>query len=185
MKNYFLNLLDEQISFQFTGRINVISKNDSLLLGTILFSNGELIYAKFCNYLGINALIQTLLAEVEHNNLTYAIEPELIDNISRNIGEELGKNSTCSSTIIDFLSKHLYEIEEDLKKRPPMDQRLAITKDFIWNGEKITPSEFDLLCIISDFGLIKDIYDNSPFISYETTQILLSLKNKNALYTIM
>lgn len=74
--------------------------------------------------------------------------------------------------------------KEHRAQRPPMSLKLLVEPNFLVSGEELTEIEYNLLCTMSDYNLVEDLYKNSPMLEYEITMALVSLRKKNALRVI-
>lgn len=168
-----IEVLDEQMAFLFTGRVNVLKKENGQLLGIVILKEGEIIFAKYGRILGIKGLGCLLIEDITRHNLKFVVEPEVVEEVAVNIHEKLGNLPIRFKVLIK-------NTLDSLKLRPPDNLRLAINKDFILEGEEILPEEFDILCVISDFNKVFDIYKESPLFDYQITNVLVSLRRKKA-----
>ena len=74
--------------------------------------------------------------------------------------------------------------KEQRAQRPPMNLKLLVEPAFLTSGEEVDENEYDLLCTLSDYNLVEDLYKHSPMLDYEITMALVSLRKKNALRVI-
>lgn len=219
-----ISILEEQIAFEFTGRVNIFRKsalksnfireagtspsapslddtNDlmnhsSQLLGIIIFKNGQLTHAKYKKYQGIVALEEIISDEKRDNQqeLKYEMEPEIVDDFNQTINEE---SNLLISKLADFYTKPArnaqiipfnQNIGEQKEEFPPSFsisleeiykyKKIILNPEFIWEGEEITPEEFDLMLIISEYADISDIVKHSPLTYAGTAKEIGSLHEK-------
>ncbi|MBF0297525.1 MAG: hypothetical protein HQK51_02330 [Oligoflexia bacterium] len=176
-----LEIIEEQVYLEFTGVINILLKKNRVFVGVILFQNGQIIHAKLQNLIGKNALFEIIRNENINNDLLFFIEPEIVDDSVRTIDitfEELKDNIDTNISLIPSSSSIPLQ---EINKLKISDEKMNIRKDFVWDGEKILANEFDILCILSDYSELTEVYKYSPYSEEETTKILDSLKQKNAL----
>ncbi len=171
-------ILREQSAIGFDGRI-VFQGNDSgQLKGEVLVHSGDIVGCNYNGSSGKKALLNLAyedFAEVAEFN--YTVEPEVISQ----------DKIQFESTLTDFEDsfREVYEkIKSSKKLKPPPGKRLVINSDFVCRGDKISATEFDILCTISDFGKVADIYKNSPLLDFEVTLGLVSLRKKGALKVV-
>ncbi|MFT6068691.1 MAG: hypothetical protein ACJAT2_003514 [Bacteriovoracaceae bacterium] len=171
-------ILREQSAIGFDGRI-VFQGNDSgQLKGEVLVHNGDIVGCNYNGSSGKKALLNLAYEDfAELVKFSYIVEPEVIGQEKVQFEFALG----------DFENtfREVYEkIESSKKLKPPPGKRLIINPDFVCRGDKISASEFDILCTISDFGKVADIYKNSPLLDFEVTLGLVSLRKKGALKVV-
>ncbi|MBT5096076.1 MAG: hypothetical protein HOM21_17615 [Halobacteriovoraceae bacterium] len=81
--------------------------------------------------------------------------------------------------------KTLYgEYREVGRLKPPDSVKLLIQESFIRQGSDITAKEFRILCTLTEFNRVGDVYQNSDLMSFEVTRALVSLRKKAALKVI-
>ena len=140
----------------------------------IYFLEGEIIHASLRDHIGLKALscvaIKNALAPSEH----FVVEPEIVDDSLRTIFDSFEE---CLS----FLKMSIMSQRETEKLKPPEHIKLAIIPDFIWEGGPLEWEEFEVLCIVSNYSLVSEIYDQGSLFDFEITQGLVSLRKKNAL----
>lgn len=171
-------ILREQSAIGFDGRI-VFQGNDSgQLIGEILVQNGDLVGCNYNGSTGKKALLNLAYEDfAELVKFSYVVEPELISQ----------DKIQFESSLNDFEDtfREVYQkIESSKKFRPPPTKRLLINPDFVCRGDKISSTEFDILCTISDFGKVSEIYKNSTLLDFEVTLGLVSLRKKGALKVV-
>jgi hypothetical protein len=168
-------IIDEQISFLFIGRINILYKKNSQLLGFILLKDGELVQIKYDKYRGKKAL-EFLLLEVESNKDKYhfVVEPEVVDLVHREFSESW---SDLKESLIAALKKW----KEYSVLAPPANLKVFVNADFIYKGNNVDTDEFSILEIITDYNKISGVYEKSNLYRHQITSKLVSLKLKNAI----
>ena len=173
-----LKKLAEQAIFNFTGRVNLLAKENNQHIALVFLREGKLVNAYYENKVGLKAILSLIFDEVEGKvDLRFMPEPELISEkeLLLNLDiEELKR--TASSYYNDFQNaKNL---------RPPENVRLIPNPDFILNGADIDFREFSLLCNLTQYNTVEDIYNNSEFVDHETTMLLVSLRKKKAISVV-
>lgn len=178
MNKAIFRTLREQSAIGFDGKIIFLNADTGQQVGFILICNGLIVGASFNKQTGRKALINLLVEEFSSVlNLNHIVEPEVI-NV-----DTFQFEITLDELENDFRS--LYEkIESSKKLRPPGNKRLLVDADFVCRGLKIDPFEFDLMCLISDFGKVEEIYNNSELLEFEVTNALVSLRKKGAIKVI-
>lgn len=175
--NSLIDLLDEQSLVGFTGKVNILDKNSKQFLGMIVFFEGDIYHASFKGILSFKGLCQILIAEEEASDFLPVVEPEIVDEASRSIHFPY-----------NILKKRLMDTIEEYRlsreNRPPNSLKLMVKPEFLESQEKVSGNEFKLLATISDYNLVKDIYEKSSLLDYEITNALVSLRKKNALSVI-
>jgi hypothetical protein len=175
-----IEIIEENIAFQFTGRINIIKKENSQLLGFILIKDGNIIHAKHGNFYSKKALVSIFILEKNTNDLKYIIEPEIID-----------KNEFWLNLDWTNLKKELLVYFQNFNGpsknplRPPNNINLKVNPKFIMKGDNVSTQEFLLMLTIIKYPCPKDIFEHSEFLEGEVTQTMVSLRKKGVLKVIL
>lgn len=170
-----LKVLREQSAIGFNGRVVFREAASSRHLGNILIYSGSVVGCTFGEKTGKKALVSLFLEDFRNGNLyDIVVEPEVIDVESFQFEMELFKFEEELKVIIE-------KSEKNKKLKPPPDKRLLVNPDFVCRGDDISSSEFDLMCTISDFGKVSEIYKNSNLLEFEITDSLISLRKKGAI----
>lgn len=175
MSRAIFKTLREQSAIGFDGKLIFQDSSTGQQVGIILISNGLIVGANYNKIDGKKSLINLLVNEFSsESNYSHTVEPEVI-------GLDLFQfELTLDDLEIDF--RNLYEKIEKFKKlKPPSNKRIVVDADFICRGSAIDAQEFDILCLISDFGKVEDIYKNSELFEFEVTNALVGLRKKGAL----
>ncbi|MEX0799284.1 MAG: hypothetical protein WEB87_05665 [Bacteriovoracaceae bacterium] len=176
-RNELIPLLDEQTSVGFTGKINALDSNSSRLLGDIEIFEGEIFGAQYEDVQGLKAFYNLCVASFDsERHFKYVVEPEIIQS-SKTIHFPF---SVLKRKVAEIVS--LYKENKDLK--PPEGLKLLINPKFIEEGDAVTGEEYDLLCAISDYNTVKDIYKNCDLLDYQITNALVSLRKKKAITVV-
>lgn len=167
-------LIDEQESFSFNGRVNFLEKISKKILGYFYFKSGTIFHVVFAGEKGEAALYR--MAQFFEDKVSFDIvsEPEIVENIETNWRSSNSRLGQC-------LEVFQLEYRKMRNLKPPMEHRLAISPDFVVSTQEILPNEFDVLCAVSDYHVVKDIYKHAPILEYEVTKALVSLRKKGAL----
>lgn len=170
-----IEVIEEQCSFGFTGRINVLKEEDRQFLGVILLLNGKIVSSQFARKTGLKALYSLVICDLEDlENFRLVVEPEIVDDADVDF--------SLSLKDLRSQAKKVYEEHNDSKRlRPPGDLRVLINPGFIENGDKPDSLEFNILKTMSTFNKITDIYQNCDLFDFEITKGLVSLRKKGAI----
>lgn len=172
-----LPILDEQSTFGFTGRINVLLKENNQHIGVVWQKNGDLVHAEYHGIKGKRALFNLVFDDIDkRKDLKFIVEPELIPN------EALNFHYTYSE-FHKKMEMRFKQYKEFKKYRPPDNLNLYVNAKFMEDihGYSIGPEEFDVLCLVIDYSKVLDIFKNSMLYDYQITRALVSLRRKNAL----
>lgn len=175
-----LKILDEQSTFEFTGKINVLLNNNNQHVGAIYQVKGVIVSASYHDISGKKALFNLVFDDVEGlKDLKFIVEPEIVQ-----------------SKVIQF-EYHFEEFQKKAEKRfrqynefkhlrPPGHLKLKIRPNFVedLNGFSVGPEEFDIVCDIINFKNIDELYKKSALYDYQITRALVSLRKKNALLVV-
>ena len=171
------DLIEEQIAVEFTGKINILSKVNKQLLGELIILDGKLIHVNYKDVIGEKSFVN-ICTDLELNiPIEFIVEPELVGKIKASISLEW-------SDLKSHIQEILTEIKNSLALKPPMHVKLMAKPEIISANLDITTAEFKVLCTMSDYHLVQDIYKNCPLLDYEITNALVSLRKKNALTVI-
>ena len=169
-----MNLIEEQVAFKFTGKLNILSEENSQILGAIYFNEGNVFHAQFKSSKGIKALYHLVVIEESSGSVKYMLEPEIVDSIPANIAYdfEVTKNK---------LSK-LHQVYENSRSlRPPDFLELRLNPEFYGLGTRISQDEFDVMISMCDYSRVKDIYEHCVLLDHEVTAALVEMKKKSAI----
>lgn len=170
-----IEVLKEQASFGFTGKVNVLSRENGQFLGVIYQQEGMIVGAHVKDLKGKKALLKMIFDDVESNeNFKFIVEPELLspENITLKISfEEIRKEA----------QGHFQEYLSAKKLRPAAHLKLVIDPEIIVSLEEITTQEFDVLSVITEWCKVSDIYKFSKLMDFEITHALVSLRKKRAI----
>lgn len=167
--------LEDQSTFNFTGRINALLRSNGQHQGLIFLKDGMVVNAYYDNKRGENALYSLILDEV-HNNKDFKLvaEPELIS-----------ESELSLSLTIDVIKRSAAQYFNDYKNaknlRPPGHVRLTPDPEFVLNGTEIDYREFRMLYTLAKYNKVESIYNNSEFTDHETTMLLVRLRKKKAI----
>jgi hypothetical protein len=170
-----IEVLKEQASFGFTGKVNILSKENGQFLGVIYQQEGMIVGAQLKELKGRKALLKMIFDDVESNeNFKFIVEPEVLspENITMKVSfEEVRKEA--QGYFQEYLSAK--------KLRPASHLKLVIDPEIIVSVEDITPKEFDVLSVITEWCNVNDIYKYSKLMDFEVTHALVSLRKKRAI----
>ena len=170
-----IEVLKEQASFGFTGKVNVLSKENGQFLGVIYQQDGLIVGAQVKELKGKKALLKMIFDDVESNeNFKFIVEPEVLspENVTLKVTfEEIRKEA----------QGHFQEYLSAKKLRPAPHLKLVIDPEIIVSVEEISPQEFDVLSVITEWCNVSDIYKYSKLMDFEITHALVSLRKKRAI----
>ncbi|PIK14274.1 hypothetical protein [Halobacteriovorax sp. JY17] len=172
-----LGTIEEQTTFGFTGRLNILNRTSGQYLGIVLIADGLIVDCKYSGLKGEKALYLALFDDMDHTPLKFIVEPELVPEEHRNfsLSFEDFKNNSQSLYIKHRESKAL---------KPPLDLKLILNGDFVSIGADVSASEFKLMNVLTEYSLVADIYNNCDLYDFEVTAALVSLRKKKAIKVI-
>ncbi len=173
-----IDVLEDQIIFEFTGRVNVLKKGNNQYLGRLLLKDGKIISCEYDKVGGLKSFYN-LIVDEEKLDIHFIIEPEVVNSSDRNLDENIS-----FPELKEKLNLYLAEYKKSLKLKPPPDLKLSINPNFLKKGEEISAKEFDILCVISDYSRAEDIYRSANLADFEITNALVTLRKKNALLVL-
>jgi len=170
--------IKEQVTFGFTGKINILTKESSQYLGAVYMLDGHIVNCVYKDQSGQRVLYKVVYDDLEEKeDLKFIAEPEIVGEAD--ILFQLSFNEFKTQAEDEYKN-----YKDSQRLRPPDDLKLLINADFLLEGENISLSEFDILSLISDYNKVSDIYENSSFSDGDITSMLVSLRKKNALKVI-
>ncbi len=170
-----IEVLKEQASFGFTGKINILLKENSQFLGVIYQEAGLIVGASAKDLKGRKALLKLIFDDVEsHDIYKFIVEPELI-------ASEFSYMKVSIDEIKKEAQVHFQEYINAKKLRPDPHLKLVINPEIIESEVELTPREFDVLGVITEWCKVSDIYKYSQLMDFEITNTLISLRKKRAI----
>ncbi len=171
------SFLEEQSIVCFSGKINIIKINDKSSIGVFYFQDGKLVNARFLDFWGLKAFLELIDHIEKLSDFDYILEPEII-------GPEMVKIIRPINKLKDLVAESK-TLKKDLdNQRPPDNIKLMIRPEVFDSEEEFSPLEFKLLCTLSDYTLVKDIYRQNDMLEHEITKCLISLRKKNAVKVV-
>lgn len=174
MDSRLFGVIDDQVSVQFTGKVNVLSNFNRQFLGHILFRQGRIVDALLNGLKGEKALSHLFIQEYSLQSFEYVIEPEVVD-------ESILEVSYGIQELKDRMTTVLRQYQETLKLRPPENVKIVIDPDFIEDSLPVSADEFEVLCTLTEWNTPFDIYQHCQLLDHEITLALVGLRKKSAL----
>ena len=167
--------IEEQASFGFTGRINVLLESNNQFKGAILLIDGLLVDAQYEGISNEKALYAMVYKDMVNDNLfSFIVEPEIIEESSVKFKLNVENFKKKASVAL----KRFREAE---KFRPSDSLKLVVNGNFVSFGEEVTSAEYSVMSVISEYSKVSEIYKFSKLQEFEVTEALISLRKKNAL----
>jgi hypothetical protein len=173
-----VNLIDvikEQAAFGFTGKVNLLLTTNGQFQGAIYLHEGSIVGAAYGQLSGRKALFKMIFEDVENQTqFKFIVEPELI------AASYFSMKVTFAELKIE--AQKIYQKYLKAKKlKPALDLRLVIDPEIVVNEEKITPEEFDILSVLTEWCTVSDVYKHSRLMEFEVTDALVGLRKKRAI----
>lgn len=169
-----LNVIEEQIAVQFTGKVNVLAKFNRQYLGHILFKDGEIIQVLYQHLKGLKAFYQLFIQEFSLQSHEYIVEPEVVEDKERQIHYPF---AVIKNRLSDVLKQH----RDSIKYRPPENVRIITVADFLSDTVPITSQEYSVLATLTEWNSPFDIYQHCDLLNHEITWALVGLRKKGGL----
>lgn len=172
-----LGCLEDQMSINFTGKINLTENDSGQLVGVFLLKEGRLVNATYRNIVHqATAMAKAYIAEAEGTEkFKYVVEPEIIstDNETYNFS-----NLQLKTYLAQELEKHIAA----KKFKPKADLKIYVDPQFIIEGENnLSQAQIKLLKIINEYTNAHDIYKQAPYLDREVTDNLVKLRKMKVL----
>jgi hypothetical protein len=169
-----LNCLDEQTTVGFTGRVNVLDRHTRQLLGVVILKDGQVHRCRYLEQRGLRAFHTLVLESVQLVPMDFVVEPEIVDDDNREIPFPYSV----------LRQRSLVAVEKFLAvaaQRPPAHVKLLIRSDFLESREPVSNAEFQVLCSLTEWSRVDELYKNCPLLPHEITESLVTLRKKKAL----
>lgn len=176
-----MNLLasiEDNSSFGFTGKINILLKNTGQHKGVIFQKDGRLVHAEFEGQTGKKALVKSIVANQSNTDLyKYVLEPEVIEESAITFDIDLNE-------LYFEISEHVKNVNKVKSLKPPGNLKILPRGDFIIDGVDISKQEFNLLKLMTEFSSVNDIYNHCKMEDLEITLSFVALRKKGAIRVI-
>lgn len=170
-----LEILKEQSSFGFTGRINILSPKNDQFLGVVYQEQGFIVGAHIKGVKAKRALLKMVFDDVEGaQEFKYVIEPEILN-------DDIATMKLSVEELKQEAQNLIHEFLLAKKLKPGQHLRIVTDPEIIISNTPITAQEFCMLVTLAEWPCVKDIYAHSPLMEFETTHALVSLRKKKAL----
>lgn len=170
--------LDEQTSVRFTGRLNVLDRLSRQLIGLVILKDGEILRCDYRGVFGLKAFYNMAIESAQLVLQDFVVEPEIIGTDLREIHFDYPVLKARAKQAIERFMQHSAH-------RPPDALRLMVRPDFIsTKQDPISDTEFRVLCSLTEWSKVEDLYRNCPLQDYEITEALVNLRKKEAIKTI-
>lgn len=170
--------LDEQTAVRFTGRLNVLDRLSRQLIGVVILKEGEILRCDYRGVFGLKAFYNMAIESAQLVLQDFVVEPEIITNEVQEIHfsyPELKAGALDSIERFKTYAGH----------RPPGELRLMVRPDFLSiKKDPITDIEFRVMCAITEWSKVEDLYRHCPLQDYEITEALVHLRKKEAIKTV-
>lgn len=177
MSELILKTIEDQVIINFTGKVNILGKETKQHIGAILLIDGQLVNAKYLGSEGLKAFYNVCIDEHLGKEFEIIVEPEIIDQKEKKIDHPF---SVLKRRMFEMVNNY----KEALKNRPPNNLKLVLVPSFLTEKTDVSREEYSLMCTMSDYNLVSDIYKKSPLLDYEITNALVLLRKKNAIKVI-
>lgn len=169
-----LNCLDEQTAVGFTGRVNVLDRHTRQLLGVVILKEGNIHRCRYHEHDGLRAFHTLVLESVQLVPMDFVVEPEIVDDDNRQIHFPYSVVKQKSLAAVErFLTV--------AAQKPPAEVRLLVRADFLESQTPVTNAEFQVLCSLTEWSQVDELYQNCSLLPHEITESLVGLRKKKAL----
>ena len=165
-------IIEEQITVEFTGKIQLLHHLDYSSLGYISFKDGRILDAKFENKTGDKAFISAMIHEKRCKMIIEAEFGEQKKTITKNYRQLI-------EAFEEALINHKYYEHFSV----PAGIKLKVNPGFIQRGSSLTHSEYAVLLGLAKTGY-ENLFRDLNMLDYEITKNLISLRKKGALKTV-
>lgn len=173
MDTQIISTIEEQVLSGFTGKINIVARESSQILGCAYIISGVLVNVKYKGAHGTKAFYNACI-DSQDTQVSIVVEPEFVDDRERKIDTPF---SVLKRRVSEVSDRYL----EARENRPPDYLKLLVIPSFLSGEVQVNTAEFNLLCTLSDYNKVSDIYINNSLLDYEITNALVSLRQKGAI----
>lgn len=170
-------ILDEQAMVNFTGRVNILQQTNRELLGVIIVREGDVFRAHYKGVQGLKAFYNIIIETAETLHVDFIVEPEIV-------GEEDKQIHYPYSVLKNRAQEVLERYSKVAGLRPPPHVKLLAKASILTSEEDIGEAEFQVLCALTEWSKVEDLYRYCPLLDFEITESLVSLRRKNALEVV-
>lgn len=169
--------LDEQTMVGFTGRINILERTSHQMLGVVILREGQVYRCHYRGAAGLKAFYNAVIEGAQLVPQDFIVEPEIIEEKDRQIHYPYSvlKNKT---------GEVLKRYQAVAGKRPPDHVKLIAKAAFLEAQSEVSEAEFQVLCALSEWSSVKDLYQHCSLLDYEITEALVSLRQQEALSVV-
>ena len=171
------DVLDEQTMVSFTGRVNILQQTNRELLGVILIRDGDVFKAQYKGVKGLKAFYNIVIETTATLHVDFIVEPELVGDVDKQIHYPYSVLKNRAQEVLDRYTK-----VAGLK--PPSHVKLIPKSDILTSDFEIGEAEFQVLCALTEWSKVEDLYQYCPLLDFEITESLVSLRRKNALEVV-
>ncbi|MFP5490598.1 MAG: hypothetical protein ACLGG0_03810 [Bacteriovoracia bacterium] len=169
--------LDEQTLVGFTGRINVLDRTSHQMLGVVVLREGQVYRCQYRGATGLKAFYNAVIEGAQLVPQEFIVEPEIIEEKDRQIHYPY---SVLKHKTDDVLKR----FQAVSGKRPPDHVKLIAKAEFLEAQSEVSEAEFQVLCALSEWSSVKDLYQHCSLLDYEITEALVSLRQQEALSVV-
>jgi hypothetical protein len=172
-----LNILSEQSSILFTGRVNLLSKENHQFQGAVFLREGKIVDGQYKGMIGKKSLLRMVFDDLESKeNLNFIVEPEIVEQRDSDLGFDY-------NVFHDFVRARYEQYQQIKKFIPPKFLNLKVNPEFVRDQKscEISAREFDVLCSVIKSQKVSRIYRSCELFDYEITMALISLRKKKAI----
>ena len=174
LEELFEKIDDERLVY-FTGKLNLLNEETKQFIAQIYFIDGELVNVNYQGITGRKGFFN-LCVDLDQP-VDYVSEPELVSL-------EMKKIHISFEDLKKEFEKVSEKYKQAKKHQPPKNVKILINSDFVLGDSEVESDEFDLLCCLSDFNTVTDIYKNCDLLDYQITNSLVTLRKKKALKVV-
>jgi len=170
-----LEVIKEQASFGFTGKVNILISSSGQFHGVVYLIDGHVVGAETGVLKGKKALYKLIFDDVDSViKFRFVVEPEVVSDLLCSMKMNFDQIKTEAQK---FYQKYI--LAKKLKPAPEL--KLVINPEVIVNHELITADEFDVLSILTEWSKVADVYKYSKLMEFEVTSALVNLRKKRAI----
>lgn len=169
--------LDEQTLVSFTGRINILDRTSHQMLGVVILREGHIYRCLYRGATGLKAFYNAVIEGAQLVPQEFIVEPEIIEEKDRQIHYPY---SVLKNKTNEVLSRY----QAVAGKKPPDHVKLLAKASILEEGAEVTEAEFQVLCALSEWSSVKDLYQQCPLLDYEITEALISLRKQDAITVV-
>ena len=161
----------ENMMISFSGRVNILDSESKQFIGSLTQIEGNIINATLGKSSGKKALASLLMQDHCDEDFLVVTEPELVSASERSFNMD-------EKAFFKFKNDYLEQYELLNRLKPADNLHFGINSEKIDIYTPLSHEEFNVIKLVLESQLSKDIYNSSNLLEFDVTKALISLRKK-------